>query len=164
MTTRPPPRPKASDRPGLALGALDSLLGFRLRRAQLAVYEDFLRDPPVDNLAPGQFAILVLIEENPQMTQQQICEGIGVDKSTFAITLDRLAGRKLVRRVRSKHDRRSNSLRLTPKGQKARKAMLAHVARHERRIFASLTASERRQLMLLLRKVGEPATRSMRLA
>ena len=145
-------RPGAT-RSGLALGPLDSLIGYRLRRAQLAVYEDFLRDPPVDNLAPGQFAILVLIEENPELTQQELCEGIGVDKSTFAISLDRLADRDLIRRVRSKEDRRSNSLRLTPKGQAARKAMLAHVARHERRAFANLGAGERQTLMKLLGKL-----------
>jgi DNA-binding MarR family transcriptional regulator len=152
-----PASPSPAKRPPLALGPLDSLLGYRLRRAQLAVYEDFWIDAPVDNLAPGQFAILVLIEENPDMTQQELCEGIGVDKSTFAIALDRLAARNLVRRVRSKHDRRSNALRLTPKGAAARVAMLDHVARHERRAFSGLNRTERSQLMELLRKVREPA-------
>jgi DNA-binding MarR family transcriptional regulator len=149
----PPPTPK---RARLSLGPLDTLLGYRLRRAQLAVYEDFLRDAPVVNLAPGQLAILVLIKENPDTTQQELCEGIGVDKSTFAITLDRLAARGLIRRVRSKEDRRRNSLRLTAKGDTARKAMLDHVARHERRAFSRLTREERQLLMELLRKVGEP--------
>jgi DNA-binding MarR family transcriptional regulator len=151
---RSPPFSTTRASPRLALGPLDSLLGYRLRRAQLAVYEDFLRDAPVENLAPGQFAILLLIDHNPDLTQQELCEGIGVDKSTFTTTLDRLADRDLIRRVRSKEDRRSNSLRLTAKGQAARKAMLAHVARHERRAFARLTASERKALMTLLRKVG----------
>src|SRR5581483_5956315 len=133
--TGPPPpdalAPAGSRRSALDLGPLDSLLGYRLRIAQLAVYDDFLGDAPVRGLAPGQFAILVLVHENPETTQQSLCEGIGVDKSTFAI--DRLAERGLIRRVRSKEDRRSNSLRLTAKGEAARKAMLRHVARHERR-------------------------------
>jgi DNA-binding MarR family transcriptional regulator len=156
--TGPPPSPDAPAsaafrRTALDLGPLDSLLGYRLRIAQLAVYEDFLGDAPVRGLAPGQFAILVLVHENPDTTQQGLCEGIGVDKSTFAIALDRLAERGLIRRVRSTEDRRSNSLRLTPKGDAARKAMIRHVARHERRAFARLTAPERKQLMDLLRKV-----------
>lgn len=152
--------PKPSTPPGaraLHLGALSTLVGFRLRRAQLAVYEDFLRDAPVPNLAPGQLAILILIKENPETTQQRLCQCIGVDKSTFAIALDRMAARDLIRRVRSREDRRSNALRLTAEGARALDAMLAHVARHERRIFAKLTPSERKQLVVLLKKVGEPS-------
>jgi DNA-binding MarR family transcriptional regulator len=142
--------------PPLNMGPLGALVGFRLRRAQLAVYEDFLRDAPVAGIAPGQFAILVLIEGNPQMTQQQLCEGIGVDKSTFAITLDRLSDRGLIRRIRSSEDRRQNSLQLTAKGALALKAMVAHVDRHERRMFATLSTAERESLIGMLKRLGEP--------
>jgi DNA-binding MarR family transcriptional regulator len=147
----------AGSRRGLNLGPLARLLGFRLRRAQLTVYEDFQRDAPVPQLAPSQVGILVIIDENPEKTQQELCQGIGVDKSTFAISLDRLADRGLVRRVRSEEDRRRNSLRLTAKGKATLEAMLVHIERHERRVFARLSAAERRQLMEMLKKIGEPA-------
>ena len=142
-------------RRGLNLGPLAKVIGYRLRRAQLAVYEDFQRDAPAP-VAPSQLGILVIIDENPEMTQQQLCEGIGVDKSTFAISLDRLADRGLLRRVRSEDDRRRNSLSLTAKGKATVRAMLVHVARHEQRIFARLSAVEREQLMEILKKIGEP--------
>jgi len=142
-------------RSGLNLGPLARVIGYRLRRAQLAVYEDYQRDAPAP-VAPSQLGILVIIDENPEMTQQQLCEGIGVDKSTFAIRLDRLADRGLLRRVRSEDDRRRNSLRLTAKGKATLRTMLVHVERHERRIFARLSAVEREQLMELLKKIGEP--------
>jgi DNA-binding MarR family transcriptional regulator len=166
----PIPQPEAGARPGrespdatpeerrgLNLGPLAALLGFRLRRAQLVVYEDFHRDTPVPHLAPSQFGILVIIDENPDKTQQQLCEGIGIDKSTFAISLDRLAHRGLLRRVRSEEDRRRNSLRLTAKGKATLKTMLVHIERHERRVFARLSVVERRRLMEMLKKIGEPA-------
>ncbi len=146
----------AGGRTGLNLGPLAKVLGFRLRRAQLVVYEDFQRDAPVSQIAPGQLGILVIIDQNPEKTQQELCEGIGVDKSTFAISLDRLAERGLLRRVRSTEDRRRNSLRLTAKGEATLKAMLAHVERHERRVFAKLSPVERARLMELLKKIGEP--------
>ena len=146
----------SGNRRGLNLGPLARLLGFRLRRAQLTVFEDFQRDAPVPQLAPGQFGILVIIDENPEKTQQELCNGLGVDKSTFAISLDRLADRGLVRRVRSEEDRRRNSLRLTAKGKATLEAMLAHIERHERRVFARLSPVERRQLMEMLKKIGEP--------
>ena len=61
------------------LGPLARLVSFRLRRAQLAVFEDFQRDAPIQ-LPPNQFGILVIIDSNPEMTQQQLCDGIGVNK------------------------------------------------------------------------------------
>jgi DNA-binding MarR family transcriptional regulator len=90
------------------------------------------------------------------MTQQQLCEAIRVDKSTFAITLNGLEDKHLIRRVRSEKDRRQNMLRLTKKGSTLLKAILAHVERHERRVFAGLSEKERRQLMTLLKKIGDP--------
>jgi DNA-binding MarR family transcriptional regulator len=117
-----------------------------VRRAQLKVFEDFQRAAPTPTLAPGQFGILVIIDGNPDMTQQQLCEGIGRDKSTFTVSLHRLADLGLIQ----------NSLRLTAKGVAVLKAMLAHVERHERRVFAKLTASEREQLLEMLTRIGEP--------
>jgi DNA-binding MarR family transcriptional regulator len=137
----------------LRFGPLVTLIGFFLRRAQLAVYEDFRRDAPLA-VTPGQLGMLVVIAYNQGLMQQDICEGIGVDKSTFAIALHGLARRKLVRRVQSKQDRRRNMLQLTPKGEKALATMLAHAAAHERRMFATLSASERGKLMTLLKKVA----------
>jgi DNA-binding MarR family transcriptional regulator len=150
------PEPRTAGRRGLNLGPLAALLGYRLRRAQLAVYEDFQRGAPVPQLAPTQFGILVMIDENPEKTQQELCEGIRIDKSTFAISLDRLADRGLLERVRSEEDRRRNSLRLTAKGKATLEAMLVHIERHERRVFGRLSAVERKQLMAMLKKIGEP--------
>jgi DNA-binding MarR family transcriptional regulator len=98
----------------------------------------------------------VIIDENPEKTQQELCEGIGVDKSTFAIHLDRLADRGLLLRVRSEEDRRRNLLRLTAKGKATLRAMVLHAEGHERRVFSGLSSVERKQLMELLKKIGEP--------
>jgi DNA-binding MarR family transcriptional regulator len=137
------------------LGPLDTFVGFFLRLAQVSVYEDFFRDAPV-RLSPSQVAALVLIEQNPELMQQDLCKGIAVDKSTFSTMLDGLADRKLIRSLRSKEDRRRNTLSLTPKGKTELKAMLAHVVRHENRVFARLSRREREELMKLLKKVGDP--------
>jgi DNA-binding MarR family transcriptional regulator len=145
--------PKAA--PSLDLGPLVTLIGFFLRRAQRAVYEDFLRDPPLP-LTPGQTGTLVIIQHNPTMTQQDLCGALGVDKSTLALALDALASRGLLRRVRSKEDRRKSLVRLTAKGAAALEVMLEHAARHERRIFAGLSAPERKELVTLLRKIVSP--------
>src|SRR6202012_278054 len=108
----PPPVPDrpAKTAPGVNLGVLSSLVGFRLRVAQLAVYEDFLSDSPGPKLTPGLAGIVILVDANPELTQQQLCEAIRMDKSTFTITLNRLEEKGLVRRVKSTEDRRQNLL------------------------------------------------------
>lgn len=138
----------------LELGVLGSLLGFQLRLAQLTVYEDFMRGVPVSGLTPGQLAILVLIDKNPNITQQRLSDGIRTEKSTLVVRLHRLSDRGLIERVRSTEDRRQNGLRLTRKGAAALKSMLAFVAEHERKISTRLSAAERKELIVLLRKIG----------
>jgi len=134
------------------LGILASLIGFKLRMAQLAVYEDFLSDAP-RGLTPGPAGILVLVDANPEMTQQRLCEVLHVDKSTFALMLNRLEARGLVRRIRSNVDRRQKTLRLTTKGAATLRAIVAHVKRHEQRVFANLSVAERQSLAALLKKI-----------
>lgn len=112
-----------------------------------------MRRAPVKGLTPGQLAILVLIDQNPELTQQRLCDGIGVEKSTLVVRLHRLAERGLIRRVRSPRDRRENILELTAQGRNKLKAMINFVASHEERVFGQLTATERKQLVALLAKI-----------
>jgi DNA-binding MarR family transcriptional regulator len=133
---------------------LESLIGFQLRKAQLAVYDDFMRGAPVRGLTPGQLAIMILIDRNPDMTQQHLCDGIRIEKSTLVVRLHRLADRGLIERERSKEDRRQNVLKLTKRGAQTMKTMLAFVAKHERKIAARLSAAQRKELIDLVRKIG----------
>jgi DNA-binding MarR family transcriptional regulator len=137
----------------LQSGVLPGLLGFQIRRAQLAIFADFMRRAPVKGLTPGQLAILVFIDQNLDLTQQRLCDGIGVEKSTLVVRLHRLAERGLIRRVRSPKDRRENILELTAQGRARLKSMLNFVASHEERVSVQLSQAERKQLFALLAKI-----------
>ena len=134
-------------------GALLEFGGFHIRLAQLYTYADFMRDQPEPAMTPGQFAMLILINENPGTTQRALSERIGIDKSTLAVALNRLAERKLVRRVRSKQDRRSNVLELSASGKAQMKRMVTFVRKHERRMLKNLSGAEQRELVRLLDKM-----------
>ena len=156
-----PPLKKASTRTRarkqLDPGVLNEFVGYKIRKAQVLVYADFMigQAPPL--LTPSLFGLLVLIETNPAVTQQDLCEAINVDKSTLVVTLHRLADRGLIRRVRSTEDRRQNVLKLTAKGSAKYKAMLEHIRKHEKRITAGLSEKECEQLVALLARVGQQA-------
>lgn len=133
-------------------GLLPGLLGYTLRRAQVAVFADFARAVP--ELTPGQFGVLVLVEQNAGMNQSELGEALGVDRSTVVATLDRLEARGLLARAPSPSDRRAHALELTAAGH----ALLTYAARrvsaHEARVARGLSAEERAQLMALLARLA----------
>jgi DNA-binding MarR family transcriptional regulator len=141
-------------RDNLDVEPAEPYLGYQIRRAQLAVYDDFMagqrRTPPI---TPGQFTVLLLVDENPGLNQQALCRHMAVDKSTMTVSLSRLVRRGLIERVRSPEDRRQNGLRLTTAGAAALREMRTYVGQHEQRIGAQLSARERKQLIGLLRRV-----------
>jgi DNA-binding MarR family transcriptional regulator len=138
----------------LPKGSLEGLLGYHLRRAQVAVFQDFALSMRGMEITPGQFGVLALIEANAGMTQSALGEAMGVDRSTVVAVIDRLEGRGLVRRAPSPNDRRSYALVLSDEGQRRFVAALKRVRAHERRIARRLSAAERSGLIALLRRVG----------
>jgi DNA-binding MarR family transcriptional regulator len=157
---KPPKKRLRAREPGrnrkkLDLQPVNHFVGYQIRKAQLVVYEDFMTgqrtSPPI---TPGQFTVLLLIDENPDISQQLLCKHMAVDKSTMAVSLHRMARRGLIQRVRSTADRRQNGLRLTANGAAVLRDMVKYVDQHERRITSQLTARECKQLIALLGKVG----------
>src|SRR6201986_5674345 len=100
----------------LQLGELSELLGYSLKRAQLKIFEDFLRCVAPLQLTPAQFSVLLLLERNPGRNQTEIATTLGILRPNFVAMLDGLESRELCSRVRSANDRRSHHLVLTDKG------------------------------------------------
>src|SRR3954452_5220907 len=112
-------RPIAAPEPdAVRYGPLATWVGFHLRLAQTASFAAFAREVQDVDLSPGRFATLVLIKENPGISQTTLSRANGRDKSTLTPVLDDLVRRGLVRRARTEVDRRSYALSLTPSGEK----------------------------------------------
>jgi DNA-binding MarR family transcriptional regulator len=142
---------------------LDHLVGYHLRRAQIAVFQDFAqamggrpRGGPRGGLAltPGQFGVLALIQANPGLSQSALGRAMGVDRSTVVGVIDRLEGSGLVRRAPHASDGRSYALKLSAPGMRRFAEALKRVYRHEQRIAQRLSAGQRKLLLDLLRRVG----------
>ena len=133
-------------------GLLPGLLGYALRRAQAAAFDDFARAVP--ELTPGQFGVLVLVEQNAGLNQSELGEALGVDRSTVVATLDRLEGRGLLARAPAPADRRAHALELTAKGRTLLADAACRVRAHEENLARSLSAEERAQLMVLLARLA----------
>ena len=145
-----------SEAPALHLGELSELLGYSLKRAQLKIFEDFLRCVAPLQLTPAQFSVLLLIEKNPGRNQTEIAATLGILRPNFVAMLDGLESRDLCTRMRAAHDRRSHVLMLTDKG----RAVLARAkklvaTKHEARLNELLGPANRLALLSMLTKVAQ---------
>lgn len=139
----------------LQLGELSEQLGYVLKRAQLKVFENFLRCMASLQLTPAQFSVLLLVEKNPGRNQTEIASTLGILRPNFVAMLDNLESRDFCARIRSTNDRRSHILVLTDKG----KAVLARAkklvaTKHEARLNDLLGQANREALIGMLAKIA----------
>jgi DNA-binding MarR family transcriptional regulator len=124
----------------LQLGELSELLGYSLKRAQLKVFEDFLRCMAPLQLTPAQFSVLLLLE---------------ILRPNFVSLLDALESRDLLTRMRSPSDRRSHVLMLTDKGRATlTRAKKLVATRHEARLIEVLGPAEHKALLGMMAKIA----------
>ncbi|WP_314172390.1 MarR family winged helix-turn-helix transcriptional regulator [Streptomyces winkii] len=104
-----------------------------------------------------QFAVLNALEEKPGMDQRTLSEHVHLDRSTIADLVARLAGRKLVERVRDPEDGRRNVLKLTDDGRRLHRRLVTRTARMNRVFLAPLDSAEQETLLRLIARVAEAA-------
>lgn len=139
---------------GVRHGVLDQLVGYPLRRAQLLIYDDFIRSLADWELTPSRFAALVIIANNPGLKLTELSGILAIARSGSVLLADTLEAAGLIERRPSPSDRRAWGLHLTAKGQKTLAAASAAVIEHDQRMTSMLTAKERTTLRKLLRKVA----------
>jgi DNA-binding MarR family transcriptional regulator len=156
-------RSDVDDRPNLTdsdrsseikLDLLPGLIGYHLRRAQVTVFNDFVRTMAEEKITPGQFGVLTLIRANPGLTQSALARAVGIERSTMVAVIDALEGRTLVERQAAPADRRSYALILTADGERLLERLNPLVLGHEERIARDLNAAERRTLIALLDRIA----------
>lgn len=132
-------------------GPLHEYVGYVLRRAQMAVFQDFIRSLEAVDLRPAQFSVLALIDANPGILQSRACAALGIQKTNFVPMLQELERRGLTRRTPV--DGRSNGVFVTPKGKALLKRARSLHDRHHARITALIGESEQRRLIATLERL-----------
>lgn len=134
--------------------SLNGLIGYALRRAQLAIFADFNQAMASLNLRPSQFAVLILIDQNPGTSQSSVSAALGIQRANFVAIIAELANRGLVRRRKSETDGRTYSLGLTAKGRSLLEDAAKLQSVHEARVVAQIGIEGRVQLLSLLERVA----------
>jgi DNA-binding MarR family transcriptional regulator len=137
-----------------ALTPLNSQVGYVLRRAQLAVFRDFVQRMRPLQLRPSHYAILTLLEATPNLTQIHVCQMLDIKRPNLVRLIDELERRNLVMRGKDPADRRSYALQITAEGRRILAAAGPLHDEHERWIEEQLFPAGKGPLLELTTKLA----------
>jgi DNA-binding MarR family transcriptional regulator len=132
------------------LGRLAGHLGYLVRRAQIWIFQDFIRTLAEVNIRPAQYSVLLVIEVNAGLSQSALAQTLGIERARLVHLLDDLESRNMVQRARSKHDRRSHTLTLTARGRSALARIKFLADEHEQRLAQKVGVPNHKKLLRLL--------------
>lgn len=144
--------------PGVAYGVLERLLGYELRRAQVAMFGAFERATRGLKITPPRFSALVLVGENPGLSQSRLGQVLGIARSGAMMLTDWMEERGYAERRAQPGDARSWGLYLTRTGEQFVARMAAKVLAEDLARSSVLTEGERADMLRLLGKLtaGHP--------
>lgn len=99
------------------------------------------------DLTPRQYAVLLTVSQNEGLSQTQLVERTGVDRSTLADIVRRMLKKGLLQRRRTKEDARAYAVRLTDEGWRVLNACEPLIKRIEQRILDALPEENRTQFL-----------------
>src|SRR5262249_39746644 len=105
-------------------------------------------------LEPRQFAAMNYVALSEGESQKSLAAAVGIPASRMVAIVDSLEAAGLVERRVDPQDRRHKALFLTAAGKKSLQTARRAVVDNERKLFASLGADQRDQLLALLHEVA----------
>jgi DNA-binding MarR family transcriptional regulator len=132
---------------------LQSLVGYRVQRANLLMETDARAALADYDLSPAKMTALMLIRDNPGSDQSTLGRALSINRSSAMKLVNILAEKGLVERQPGR-DLRTNALALLPEGARQLQAMLAVVRQSDARMTQRLNADERATLLTLLARLG----------
>ena len=134
----------------VGLDALAGHAGYAVRRFQLWIFQDFIKTLAAVDIRPTQYSVLTVIGANPGLTQMAVAKRLGIERARLVHLLNGLERRKLVKRIKSRTDRRSHALHLTTQGETSLTKYRRLAAEHERHVEAKIGKQNRERLLQIL--------------
>jgi DNA-binding MarR family transcriptional regulator len=118
-----------------------------LHRAGQRAADIFSEESRAGGLTPRQFAVLMAVSEQEGLTQTELVERTGIDRSTLADIVARLLSRSLIQRRRAKDDGRAYAIKLSAQGAKALRDAQPGAAAADMRLLANLPPAKRQDFL-----------------
>lgn len=136
---------EAPQRPTLGPGP-DSELTWLLHRAAQRMHALVGAEAERHGLSLRDHIVLSALHKTADLTQVELGQALGMDKTTLTAEIDRLERMELVSRRVNPRDRRARIVAITPKGDAARAAIAARANAREAEAVGSIPAAEVAQL------------------
>jgi DNA-binding MarR family transcriptional regulator len=143
------------------LGRLSGQVGYLLRRASnvFSAHWALQFEREEVSLTPVQCGMMILVDENPGLTQIELARLLRVEGSTLWQLVDRLLELGFIHRRRLPEDRRAYAIRLSQRGRKALRRFQHGLRLHQQALLDCLSSSERAALSAMLLRVIEAGDR-----
>jgi DNA-binding MarR family transcriptional regulator len=119
----------------------------QLHRAGQCAADIFQAEMGLDDLTPRQYAVLLTVSQNEGLSQTQLVDKTGIDRSTLADIVRRMLKKGLLSRRRTREDARAYAVRLTDEGWKSLHNADPVARRVDERILSALPAGQRERFM-----------------
>lgn len=134
---------------------LDNSPAHLLRRATQYANDIYTREVGDETLTARQFAVLLTVEKHEGLSQTDLVNMTGIDRSTLADMISRMLKKDLLRRKRTESDARANSVSITSSGKRALSTVLAKVAKAESQILGPLPSGKRSDFIKSLTMIAD---------
>lgn len=137
--------PATPARDETAKSALEQSPIHLLHRASQCAGNIFQAEMGGEDLTPRQYALLVAISQQEGLSQTDLVEMTGIDRSTLADVIRRMLKKGLIQRRRTREDARAYAVKLTDVGRRALQSCQPMARRVDQRILDALPSADTRE-------------------
>jgi len=99
------------------------------------------------DLTPRQYAVLITVAHNEGLSQTNLVDRTGIDRSTLADIIRRMLKKGLIQRRRTKEDARAYAVRLSEEGWRTLKSAEPLAKRIDDKIMSALPGANRERFI-----------------
>ena len=148
------PQSEAADPKGVDMSYLEGTIGYTVRRAQIAIFEDIFRSFGEHQVTTAEFSVLAVAADNPGINQADLALALGVERPRMVPIINKLEKRGLAKRLVDGRDGRARRIYLTRSGNELLQVLKTKFAEHQRRMLLRLEADSPARILSDLWKLA----------
>ncbi len=121
-----------------------------LKRAAQYAANIYTADVGKSGLTQRQYTVLTAVDGNDGVSQTDLVKSTGIDRSTLADLISRLAAQGYLQRKRCKTDARINNVRLTAAGRKVLQTVQPGAANVDKQLLSVIPVAKRKDFIEML--------------
>jgi DNA-binding MarR family transcriptional regulator len=132
---------------------LEGTIGYAIRRAQMAVFQDIYRSFGEHQITTVEFSVLAVVADNPGINQADLALALSVERPRMVPIINKLEERGLATRIIFPGDGRVRLIQLTKQGHQLLAILKRRFAEHQTRMLTLLGTNDANAILESLWKL-----------